>query len=298
VWFPLSEVLLQSFSSKRVISKLQGICRSYTSLVAVGGGLVLACSSEGTPNHPTGSAGNGTTASAGTASGGSATAGSATGGNSSAGAGQAGASIGGGGATATGGTGGASGGGGGGAMSGGNAGAGGGGGVTNEPFALKSSAFKEGEEIPLMYKCAEVPPAGQNISPPLSWGPGPTGTKSYAIVMMHLPTPEHWVIWDIPAGVTSLAANVEHQAMPAVPAGSKQSLADLDGFKGSGYLGPCPQAVNSRQSYRFTLYALDVETVPGLSATSSPTQAATAVKAHLVAGSQGVSLTGTQIRTP
>jgi Raf kinase inhibitor-like YbhB/YbcL family protein len=142
-----------------------------------------------------------------------------------------------------------------------------------------------------------VNPKGQNISPPLSWGPGPAGTKSYAIVMAHVPTPEHWTIWDIPASVTSLAENVEHAAQPAVPAGSKQSLADLDGFKGSGYLGPCPQAVNSRQSYVFTLYALDVETVPGLSATSSPTQAATAVKAHLVAGSKGVTLTGTQIRS-
>jgi Raf kinase inhibitor-like YbhB/YbcL family protein len=293
---------LQSFSSKRLIANILGVAQTCIALNTVGGSLLLACSSEGgTPNTPAGSAGTAATAGTGASSGGSVTAGSATGGNSSAGtgttAGQPGTMNGGGGVTSTAGSGGASGGGSA-AVSGGAAGAGGAGGVNNEPFALKSSVFKEGEEIPLMYKCAEVTPTGQNISPPLSWGPGPAGTKSYALVMMHLPTPEHWVLWDIPVGVTSLAANVEHQAMPAVPAGSRQSLADLDGFKGSGYLGPCPQAVNSRQSYQFTLYALDVETVPGLSATSSPTQAATAVKAHLVAGSQGVSLTGTQIRTP
>jgi Raf kinase inhibitor-like YbhB/YbcL family protein len=182
--------------------------------------------------------------------------------------------------------------GGGGAGAGGSA-AGGGGGA---PFALTSSAFTEGAEIPLMYKCAEVNPKGQNISPPLSWGPGPSGTKSYAIVLMHLPSPEHWVLWDIPASVTSLAENIEHKAQPVLPAGSKQSLANLDGFMGSGYLGPCPQAVNSAQSYQFTLYALDVASVPGLTATSSPTEAATAVQAHLVAGSKGVTLTGTQIR--
>jgi Raf kinase inhibitor-like YbhB/YbcL family protein len=197
--------------------------------------------------------------------------------------------------TGTGGAGGVAGGAGG---TGGATGTGGAGGVANGPFELKSSAFKEGEQIPLPYKCAEVNPKGQNISPPLSWGPGPAGTKSYAVVLMHLPSPEHWVIWDIPANVTSLPENVEHQAQPAVPAGSKQSLADLDGFMGSGYLGPCPQAPNSVQSYKFTLYALDVDTVPGLTATSSPGQAATAVKAHLVAGSQGVSLTGTQIQIP
>ena len=176
-------------------------------------------------------------------------------------------------------------------------GATGAGGTTGEPFALKSSAFKEGEQIPLIYKCATVNPKGQNMSPPLSWGPGPVGTKSYAIVLMHVPSPEHWVLWDIPSTVTSLSENIEHTPEPAVPAGSKQSLANLDKFMGSGYLGPCPQTANSVQSYKFTLYALNVATVPGLSAASSPTEAATAVKAHLVAGSQGVSLTGTQIQT-
>lgn len=277
---------------------------SFTSLLVSGGLLLLACSSgEGTPNEPAGNAGTGP--SAGTSAGGSSTAGTSAGGtsagsnaagSSAAGSGQAGTAT-----AGTGGTpaaqGGAGGAGGSGGAGGASAGAGGSGGAA-EPFALKSTAFKEGEQVPLKYKCAEVNPKGENISPPLSWGPGPAGTKSYAIVMMHVPTPEHWVIWDIPANVTSLPENVEHAAMPPVPAGSKQSLVDLDNFKGSGYLGPCPQAVNSVQSYRFTLYALDVETVPGLSATSNPTQAATAVKAHLVAGSQGVSLTGTQIRMP
>ncbi|HEX2871426.1 MAG TPA: YbhB/YbcL family Raf kinase inhibitor-like protein [Polyangiaceae bacterium] len=282
---------------------------SFTSLVLSGGLLLLACSSgEGTPSAPTGSAGSFSSAgnasgagnsagangsSAGTSAGGTSVGSNAAGSNA-AGSGQAGTTT-----AGTGGTpatqGGASGASGSGGTAGGSAGTGGG---VAEPFALKSTAFKEAEQVPLKYKCAEVNPKGENISPPLSWGPGPAGTKSYAIVMMHLPNPEHWTIWDIPANVTSLPENVEHAAMPPVPAGSKQSLVDLDGFKGSGYLGPCPQAVNSVQSYRFTLYALDVETVPGLSATSTPTQAAAAVKAHLVAGSQGVSLTGTQIRMP
>lgn len=278
---------------------------SSLSALASGGLLLLACSSgEGTPNDPAGSAG--TTATAGTSAGGSSSggtsaggtsAGSSTAGSATAGTGQAGTATAGSGGTppTQGGTGGTGDAGGSGGSGGGSAGAGGG---TPAPFALTSTAFKEGEQVPLKYKCAEVNPKGENISPPLSWGPGPAGTKSYAIVMMHLPNPEHWTIWDIPANVTSLPENVEHAAMPPVPAGSRQSLVDLDGFQGSGYLGPCPQAVNSVQSYRFTLYALDVETVPGLSATSNPTQAATAVKAHLVAGSQGVSLTGTQIRMP
>ncbi len=288
----------------------------FLTLTALSASLFLACSSDpATPGGAAGAAGSGTPAggsnpggSGGVATGGTGTAGtggsvattggagSSPGGSSSGGAGG---SAGGGAATAgSGGVGGSTGGGAGGGA-GGSAGAAGGGagGMNDAPFELKSSAFDEGDEIPLKYKCAEVNPMGENLSPPLSWGPGPAGTKSYAIVLDHLPTPEHWVIWDIPATITSLAENVEHASAPAVPAGSKQSLANLDGFNGPGYLGPCPQAVNSRQTYRFTLYALDVETLPGLSATSSPGAAAAVVKQHLVAGSQGKTLSGTQIRT-
>jgi len=294
-------------------------CRAALASFAAGSLLSAACSSGESP--PSG-AGGGTVSAAGAgASGSSGATGVAGGGGSTgtAGAGVSGSATGGGGVAGgsggvvgssggnaggggvAGGSGGVAGGAGGGAGgSGGVAGGGvaGGGGTVNAPFELKSSAFVEGAEVPLMYKCANVNPKGQNQSPPLSWGPGPPGTKSYAIVLMHLPSPEHWVIWDIPPSVVSLPANIDHVPMPPVPAGSKQSLANLDGFSGSGYLGPCPQAVNSRQSYKFTLYALDVDTVPGLTATSSPTEAATAVKAHLVSGSAGVSLTGTQIQTP
>ena len=250
--------------------------------------LSAACSSGGP--EPGNSAGRaGAAAGAGAAASSNAGAAGTAGSVSSSGSSQGGSATGGGAAAVAGG----------GAGGAGNAsGAAGTGGVANAPFTLTSTAFTEGDEIPLKYKCMNVNPIGQNISPPLSWGLGPLGTKSYAVVLMHVPSPEHWVLWDIPANVTSLPENIEHAAQPTAPAGSKQSLANLDGFTGSGYLGPCPQAAKSRQSYQFTVYALDVEQVPGLSATSTPAQAATAVKAHLVPGSQGVSLTGTQIQTP
>jgi Raf kinase inhibitor-like YbhB/YbcL family protein len=284
-------------SSTQLVSKRLGGC---SSLLGLGGLLLVACSSdEGTPSNPMGTAGNPPVAgvSGGGAAGSTSTGGMGTAGSAGAGGnGQSGSSAGGGGSSAAGG--GAGGAGGSGGAAGGAGGSGGAGGVNNAPFELKSPAFEEGEEVPLKYKCAEVNPVGENISPPLTWGPGPAGTKSYAIVMEHLPTPEHWVIWDIPANVYALPENVEHKAQPAVPAGSKQSYVNgLDGFTGSGYLGPCPQAVNSRQNYKFTLYALDVETLPGLGDQSSPGQAANVVKQNMVDGSEGKSLTGTQIRT-
>ena len=166
-----------------------------------------------------------------------------------------------------------------------------------EPFALRSD-FTEGMEIPLMYKCAQVPPVGMNISPPLSWTPGPPGTKSYAITLNHVASGSaHWALWDIPSDKTSLDPNVEHVAAPPVPAGAKQAMQNLDGFTGIGYLGPCPQAVSSRQMYRFTAWALKVDTLAGVTSASTTAAAQTAIKnAALTGGS--ATLTGTQIQTP
>ena len=42
---------------------------------------------------------------------------------------------------------------------------------------LKSSAFEEEGMIPVKYTCD-----GENVSLPLTWSPGPDGTKSYALI--------------------------------------------------------------------------------------------------------------------
>jgi Raf kinase inhibitor-like YbhB/YbcL family protein len=165
-------------------------------------------------------------------------------------------------------------------------------------FTLTSDAFTEGMEIPLTYKCTESPPAGMNQSPPLAWTAGPAGTKSYAITLNHNPTGDdaaHWALWDIPLGPTHIDANVEHVSMPPAPAGAMQATQNLDGFMGIGYQGPCPQAANSRQTYVFTVWALGVATVPGLSATSTTVEAQAAIKKAAIASA---TLSGTQIRTP
>jgi Raf kinase inhibitor-like YbhB/YbcL family protein len=169
--------------------------------------------------------------------------------------------------------------------------------VPSGPFALTSSAFTMGMEVPLMYKCDQVTPRGMNISPPLSWTPGPAGTKSYAMTLIHNAPDmsKHWVMWDIPASVTSLAMNVEHVAMPATPAGAKQVHVNLDGFNGFGYLGPCPQAMNSRQNYLYAVYALKVETLPNITSNSTSEAAYSAIQANMVTGGRAT-LQGTQIQ--
>jgi Raf kinase inhibitor-like YbhB/YbcL family protein len=256
-------------------------------------GTAGASGAAGTRGGAGSSGGAGAAGAAGTGAAGSGVAGSA--GTAGASGTMGGAGSGGAGTTGQGGASGGTGGAGSGGA--GTAGQGGAGGGAAGPFTLTSSAFTAGMEIPLEYKCTNVTPAGMNHSPPLSWTPGPAGTKSYAITLNHMAADNsaHWALWDIPVTTTSIAANVDHVAMPSMPAGSKQAMQNLDGFMGIGYQGPCPQAVNSRQNYIFTVWAIGVATLPGVTSASTTGAAQTAIKNAALAGGSAT-LVGTQIR--
>ncbi|MGW2152554.1 YbhB/YbcL family Raf kinase inhibitor-like protein [Nonomuraea sp. NPDC001699] len=143
-------------------------------------------------------------------------------------------------------------------------------------FTLTSAAFTEGGLIPKVHECTsggQTDPGRRNESPPLTWNGGPAGTRGYALVMRDLDNNNliHWVIYDIPAGVTSLPQNVEHAYRPATPAGARQVY-----YRGSaslyGYQGPCsPWSVNT---YQFTVHALDRAVLSELTSSSSTTTAA------------------------
>ena len=124
-----------------------------------------------------------------------------------------------------------------------------------------------------------------NTSPPLAWSGAPAGTLSYAVFFTDATTSfRHSAIYDIPSTRTDLPLDVEHTAMPSDVPGARQSR----GYMGRpGYEGPCP---GSMHRYRFTLYALDVATLPGLTASSS----LAAVEAAMMEHSLGTAtLTGT-----
>ncbi|WP_437949863.1 YbhB/YbcL family Raf kinase inhibitor-like protein [Sorangium sp. So ce296] len=159
--------------------------------------------------------------------------------------------------TGTGGTGGAGDGGGGGDAGGANEG--GGGGESSAEFKLTSPNHEEGAEFADKYTCAA---AGFNGSllPELNWTAGPPGTKSYAITFIdvtlaHKTPPNmngyHWVIYNIPANVTSLPEEFKD----AASIGAKQN---------SNYLGPCPNfggGSANTDTYEFTIYALGEESI-------------------------------------
>ncbi len=98
---------------------------------------------------------------------------------------------------------------------------------------VESSAFREGEVIPVKYTCD-----GADLSPPLSWSDIPEGTKSFVIIADDPDAPigtfTHWVIYDIPAKVRSLEEGVPKTERVG---DAKQGLND---FGYVGYGGPCP----------------------------------------------------------
>ncbi|HQP32093.1 MAG TPA: YbhB/YbcL family Raf kinase inhibitor-like protein [Deltaproteobacteria bacterium] len=142
---------------------------------------------------------------------------------------------------------------------------------------LKSPAFSQGGMIPAKYSCD-----GADISPPLSWNNVPAGTKSFALICDDPDAPVgtwvHWVYFDIPATVTSLAEHIEATEMPAN--GGRQGLND---FRKVGYGGPCPPSGVHR--YYFKLYALDAM-LNQVAGTTTKAQLLKAMEGHILTQAQ------------
>ena len=62
----------------------------------------------------------------------------------------------------------------------------------------------------------------------------------------------HWLLWDIPAGIHSLPQH--YRAAHSVRAGTND-------FGKTGYGGPCPPRGHGAHRYFFRLYALDTPTL-------------------------------------
>lgn len=138
------------------------------------------------------------------------------------------------------------------------------------PFELNSTAFEQGEPIPVQYSCD-----GEDISPTLSWGDPPEGTQSLALIMDDPDAPggtwDHWVLFNIPAGVRELPE--------AVSAGDVSATFGKNSWGRGDYGGPCPPGGTHR--YFFRLYALD--TTLSLGETANKGQVLSAIDGHILA---------------
>ena len=116
---------------------------------------------------------------------------------------------------------------------------------------ISSSAFSEGEMIPIRYTCD-----GLDISPELSWKGVPEAARSMALICDDPDAPMgtwiHWVLFNIPASANGLTAEIPSDA--SLENGARHGTND---FRRLGYGGPCPPGGTHR--YFFKLYALDAE---------------------------------------
>ena len=129
-------------------------------------------------------------------------------------------------------------------------------------FKLQSAEMTAGGSLGDQQVYNSFGCSGKNVSPALSWSGAPAGTKSYAITLYDPDAPTgsgwwHWVVYNIPAGVTALASGAG-DAGGKLPAGAVQGHTD---FGSSGYGGPCPPAGDKAHRYIFTVYALKTDKI-------------------------------------
>ena len=136
---------------------------------------------------------------------------------------------------------------------------------------LTTPAFDDGESIPDQYGYE-----AENVSPPLHVDDVPDEASSLALIMDD-PDAEpiagkiwtHWVVWNIPADMTTIAEGETPDA----------ALEGQTDYGESTYGGPNPP--DGEHTYRFRLYALDTEL--DLAAGSSESDLEAAMDGHVVA---------------
>ncbi len=143
-------------------------------------------------------------------------------------------------------------------------------------LSLTSLAFSDGSRLPASLTCDSDHPT----NPPLAIAGVPAGTKSLALIVDDPDVPkilvpsgvfDHWILFDIPATTTEIAAG----ASPGIPGNNSAGEA--------GFYPPCPpkQYEPSEHRYVFTLYALDI--VLGLSMGTDKATLLAAIQGHIIA---------------
>src|SRR5690349_23974057 len=114
-------------------------------------------------------------------------------------------------------------------------------------FTLRSSVVSEGGALPKEFTCD-----GASATLPLEWSGAPAGTKSFALIMHHIPGPGdshwYWVLYDIPGEVTSLVRN-------------RSGIGKLGNNRVNSetkYAPPCSKGPGEK-IYTYTVYALSAQ---------------------------------------
>ncbi len=132
-------------------------------------------------------------------------------------------------------------------------------------FTLTSPDLDASGRLPTEYTCD-----GPSSTLALNWSGAPIGTQSYAVIMHHVAAPEdihwYWVLYNLPASVTSLAKN-------------STGIGTLGNNSVNGqtaYTPPCSKGPGDK-TYTYTVYALSAQ--PQLSVPASQVNRATLLAA-------------------
>lgn len=154
------------------------------------------------------------------------------------------------------------------------------GGPPRPPLTLTTSAWPDGDPIPVKYT-----QAGDQVSPALNWTNVPDGTQSF---VLHMRDPDvarnrgtedqvHWLVWNIPGTATGMPENVPKGEQ--LQDGSRQISAS-----GAVYRGPGAPATGPLHHYTFELYALDtkIDLPAGTDAWDTRTKVWAAMQGHVL----------------
>lgn len=174
---------------------------------------------------------------------------------------------------------------------------------------------------------------GKNLNPKLAWHDAPAATRSFVLICHDPDVPSqgddvnqedrtvpaslprvdffHWVLIDLPATVNALnegefsnTVSPRGKAGPQAPRGARQGINNYTDWFASdrdmcgdyyGYDGPCPPWNDEIvHHYVFTVYALDIDTLP-LEGRFGGTEVRQAIQGHVLAEA---SLTGSYTLNP
>ncbi|MGI5458861.1 YbhB/YbcL family Raf kinase inhibitor-like protein [Streptomyces sp. CA-249302] len=137
-------------------------------------------------------------------------------------------------------------------------------------LTVSSPAFTDGGTIPRRYTCD-----GENVSPPLTVSGAPSTTTTLAVLVQDPDAPHgtftHWLLWNADPHGTRWPAGQP-------PQGAVQGR---NGFKKTGYGGPCPPKGDKPHHYVFSVYAAD--RTLDLPSTASPDDVKRALTGHTLA---------------
>ncbi len=136
--------------------------------------------------------------------------------------------------------------------------------VSESDLKLSSEDIYEGAELKREQVYDKMGCEGDNLSPALSWSGAPDTAKSFAITVFDPDAPRptgswHWVVFNIPKDITELSAGIGILAGSKLPKKATEIRNDYGEY---GYGGACPPEGDKPHRYQFSVYALDVETLP------------------------------------